>query len=139
MATFNKVHSYVADIRHKVHNLASDQLAVALTDTAPTTALTNYAGITFPLASTNLSGATPFNITTTSSTQTAGAYKLVLADLVLTATGAFGPFRYIVIYNTTAASQQVLGWVDVGSEVSLTTGQTFTIDFDQTAGAITAS
>jgi len=91
-----------------------------------------------PLAGTNLSGATPFNITTTSSTQTAGAYKLVLADLVLTATGAFGPFRYIVIYNTTAASQQVLGWVDVGSEVSLTTGQTFTIDFDQTTGAITA-
>jgi hypothetical protein len=139
MATFNKVYSYIADIHNKVHNLASDQLAIACTDTAPTTALTNYAGITSPLASTNLSGANPFNITTTSSTQTAGAYKLILADLVLTATGTFGPFRYVVVYNTTAASQQVLGWIDVGSEVTISIGQTFTIDFDQTTGAITSS
>lgn len=139
MATFNKVNSYVSDIHHKVHNLASDQLAVALTDTAPTATLTNYAGLTSPLASTNLSGTNPFYITTTSSTQTAGAYKLLLANLTLTATGAFGPFRYVAIYNTTAASQQLLGWIDVGTEISLSASQSYTIQFDQTAGAITGS
>jgi hypothetical protein len=139
MSTFNKVYSYVADLHHKVHNFATDQIAIALTDTAPTTASTNLASIVSPLAGTNLSGATPFNISTTSSAQTAGAYKLVWADLVLTATGNFGPFRYIAIYNASAAGTQLLGWIDVGSETSLVNGQTFTIDLDQAIGAITGS
>jgi hypothetical protein len=139
MATFNKINSYIADIHNGIHDLSADQLAIATTDTAPTAASTNYASLASPLASTNLSGANPYYITTTSSTQTAGAYSLVLADLVLTATGAYGPFRYIAVYNTAAPASELLGWIDIGSEVSLSTGQTFTVDLDQATGAITAS
>lgn len=137
MATFTKVHSFTEAMAEKVHNLASDQLKIALTNTAPTTSNTVYADIVSPVASTNLSGANPFNITTTSSGQTSGVYKLILADLVLTATGSVGPFRYIVIYNSTAASQQLLGYIDYGSSVTMTTGQTFTIDFDVSNGLFT--
>jgi hypothetical protein len=139
MATFNKINQYVADLHNGIHDFSADQLAIAVTDTAPTASDLVYSDISSPLASTNLSGANPYYITTTSSTQTAGAYKLVLADLVLTASGAYGPFRYIAVYNTAAASSQLIGWADVGSEVSLTTGQTFTVDLDQASGAISAT
>jgi hypothetical protein len=137
MATYNKFHSFTEALAEKVHNLGSDQLKVALTNTAPVATNTVYANLTSPLATTNLSGANPFNITTTSSAQTSGTYKLVLADLVLTATGAVGPFRYVAIYNDTATSDELIGWYDYGSSISLANGETFTIDFDASNGLFT--
>lgn len=137
MATFNKVDSFVEALAEKVHNLGSDQLKIALTNTAPTAATTNYADLTAPLATTNLSGATPFNVTTSTSAQTSGTYKLVCADLVLTATGAVGPFRYVVLYNDTATNDEVIGYYDYGSSISLANAETFTIDFDGVNGVLT--
>lgn len=137
MATFVKVNSFVEALAEKVHNLGSDQLKVALTNTDPTASLTNYAGITSPIAGTNLSGATPFNVTTSASAQTGGTYKLTCTDLVLTATGAVGPFRYVVLYNDTAASDEAIAYWDRGSSVTLASGDTFTIDFDGTNGVLT--
>lgn len=129
MATYTKFNSFVEALAEKVHNLGSDQLKVALTNTDPTAAATNYAGLTSPLATTNLSGATPFNITTSSSSQTGGTYTLVLADLTLTATGAVGPFRYVVIYNDTATNDELIAYYDYGSSISLANGETFLINF----------
>lgn len=137
MASYNKFNSFVEAVAEKVHNLGSDQLKVALTDTAPVAGNTVYANLTSPLATTNLSGANPFNLTTSSSAQTSGTYKLVLADLTLTATGAVGPFRYVVIYNDTAASDELIGWYDYGSSVNLASADTFTLDFDGTNGVLT--
>jgi hypothetical protein len=109
MATFTKIYAFTADIGTEKHNLATDQLKVALTNTDPTVSATNYASLTSPLATTNLSGATPFNITTTSYTQTAGVASLVLEDLVLTALGGdVGPCQYVVIYNDTAPSDELI-------------------------------
>jgi len=139
MATFNKFQPFVEDLAEKVHNLASDQLKIALTNTAPTAGLGTYSQLTSPLSTTNLSGATPFNVTTSSSSQTSGTYKLVCADLTLTATGAVGPFRYVVLYNDTPTSpaDPLIGWYDYGSSISLANGETFTIDFDGTNGVLT--
>lgn len=137
MATYTKFNSTVEALAEKIHNLGSDQLKVALTNTAPVATNTVYANLTSPLATTNLSGATPFNITTTSSAQTSGTYKLVLADLVLTATGAVGPFRYVVIYNDTASNDELISFFDYGSSITLASGETFTLDFDPTNGVLT--
>jgi hypothetical protein len=137
MATFTKFNSFVEALAEKTHNLGSDQLKVALTNTDPGASVTNYAGLTSPLATTNLSGATPFNVTTSTSAQSAGTYKLVCADLVLTATGAVGPFRYVVLYNDTAAADEVIGYYDYGSSISLANAETFTIDFDGSNGVLT--
>lgn len=139
MATFTKFNQFVEDVAEKVHNLGSDQLKVALTNTAPVATNTVYANLTSPLSTTNLSGATPFNITTTSSAQTSGTYKLTLTDLVLTATGAVGPFRYVVIYNDTPTSpaDPLIAYYDYGSSISLASGETFTIDFDAANGFLT--
>lgn len=132
MATFSKFNIFVADVANKVHNLGSDQLKVALTDTLPVSTNTVLANIT-EIAYTNLSTR---NITTTSSTQTSGTYKLILADLTLTATGAVGPFRYVVLYNSTASGSPLIGYYDYGSEVTLANTDTFTLDFDNTNGVL---
>ena len=133
MATYTKFQPFVEAIAEKVHNLGSDQLVVALTNTAPNATNATLSQIT-EISYTNLSSR---NITTTSSAQTSGTYKLVLADLVLTASGAVGPFRYVVIYNDTSTSDNLISYYDYGSSISLASGETFTIDFDASNGFLT--
>lgn len=120
----------------KVHNLGSDSFSVALTNTAPTAATTTLASIT-EIAYTNLSSRSIG--VATSSAQTGGVYKLVLPDLVLTASGAVATFRYVALYNATATGNVVIGWYDYGSAVTLANTDTFTIDFDGTNGVLTVT
>ena len=135
---FTKIDKFVLNLGKKVVNLSTDQLKVALTNTQPVIATCNqYSDLTAPLATTNLSGATPFNITTTSFLQTTGIAKLIIADLVLTATGAVGPFRYIVLYSDTATNKEIIGFYDVGASVTLADTDTYTLDFDAAAGVLT--
>lgn len=133
MATFNKLNAFVADLGQKVHNLATDQLTIALTNTTPS-ASDQYVGSLTQITYTNLSSR---NITTTSFTQSSGTAKLICADLTLTASGAVGPFRYVYIYNSTSMMSNLIGYYDYGSSISLASGDTFTIDFDNTNGVLT--
>ncbi len=137
MATFNKFNSFVEALAEKVHNLGSDQLVVALTAAAnaPVATNTQLSNLT-QISYTNLSSR---NLTTSSSSQSSGTYKLVLADLVLTSsTGDVAAFRYIVIYNDTATNDELIGWYDYGSDLTLhgANGDTLTIDFDATNGVL---
>lgn len=126
MATFNKFNSFSEALAEKVHNLGSDQLTVALTNSAPLATNTILANIT-EISYTNCSTR---NITTVSSSQSSGTYTLVLTDLVLTASGgSVGPFRYVVVYNNTATNDELIGWVDYGSSITLADTETLTIDF----------
>ena len=136
MATFNKLNGFVEHLAEGVHNLGSGQLVVALSNTAPgsestpptgatgTNILANVTQITY----TNLSSR---NVTTSSSSQSGGTYSLVCSDLVLTASGSVGPFRYAYLYNDTPTSpaDPLIGYYDYGSSISLANGETFTVDF----------
>jgi hypothetical protein len=133
MAVFTKVNTFTENLAEKVHNFATDAITVALTNVAPSVTNTTLLDIT-EIAYTNLSSRV---ITTTSSTSTAGVYSLILADLVLTATGAVGPFRYIVLYNDTALNNELIGFLDYGSSISLANGETFRLDFDNVNGLFT--
>jgi hypothetical protein len=77
--------------------------------------------------------------TVTSATQTAGVFKLLLANpATWTASGTgIGPFRYAVLYNATATGKNLIGWFDYGSSVTLNAGEQFQISFDQTNGVFT--
>lgn len=132
MATFQKFNCFVEDVAEKKHNLGSDQLVVALTNSAPVATNTVLANLT-QVDYTNLSTR---NLTTSSSSQTSGTYKLVIADLVLTASGAVGPFRYVTVYNDTATNDELIAFFDYGSSVTLASGDTFTLDFDGTNGLL---
>lgn len=76
-------------------------------------------------------------LTISSSAQTSGTYKLVIADLVLTASGAVATFRYVVIYNDTATNDELICWFDYGANLTLANAETFTLDFDGTNGLLT--
>lgn len=133
MATFNKFNSFVEALAEKAHNLGSDQLVIALSNTLPTAANTQLSDIT-QISYTNLSSR---NVTTTSSAQTSGTYKLTLTDLVLSATGAVATFRYVILYNDTATNDLLIGWYDYGSGITMANLDTFTIDFNASSGALT--
>lgn len=134
MATANKINSFVEALAEKVHNLGADVLTIFLTTNANAPVATNtiLANIT-QIAYTNLSTRA---ITTSSSAQSSGLYKLILTDLVLTASGAVATFRMVGLYNDTATNDELILWYDYGQDVTLANGETFTIDFDGTNGAI---
>jgi hypothetical protein len=134
-SAFYKFQPFVEAAMEGIHNLGSNQLKVALTNTAPTAAnsvLTDISEISYTNCSTR-------NVVTTASSQTSGTYKLVCTDLVLTASGAVGPFRYVVLYNDTAASKNLIAWYDYASSLTMGNGDTFTINFDGDGGVLTVT
>jgi len=134
MATFNKFDSFVEALAEKIHNLGADQIVAGLTTNAnaPVAGNTQRSNIT-EIAYTNLSTR---NVTTGSSSQSAGLYKLILTDLVLTASGAVATFRRVFFYNDTATNDELIGHFDYGQDVTLANGETFTLDFDGTNGLL---
>lgn len=135
MATFNKFNSFVEAVAEKVHNLGSDTLRVALTNSAPSASNTQLSNIT-QISNGNgyTTGGTA--VTVTASSQTSGVYKLVGNDVQFIASGSMGPFRYAVLYNDTATNDELIGWWDYGSSVTLANTETFTVDFDATNGIL---
>lgn len=133
-SAFNKINAFVADINNKVHNLSSDQLKIALTNSAPVATNTVLANLT-EISYTNCSSR---NLTLTSSSQSSGTYKLVIQDLTLTASGTIGPFRYVVVYNSTASGGPLICWFDLGAawatSNTMNNGDTLLLDFDQANG-----
>tara|TARA_R110000823_G_scaffold31948_3_gene90342 strand:+ start:680 stop:1117 length:438 start_codon:yes stop_codon:yes gene_type:complete len=142
MATFNKVNDFVLNAVQNM-DLESDQIVVALSNTAPASESPNpatdgngvLANVT-QIAYTNLSSR---NVTTTSSTQTSGTYKLVLADITLTSSGgSTGPFRYVYIYDDTVSTpvKPLIGFYDYGSSLTLNDGDSLTVDFSAANGVL---
>lgn len=135
VATYIKHNQFVEDLAKKVHNLSSDQFTIALSNVAPVAGNSILANLT-EISYTNLSTR---NVTTTSCVQTSGTLKLILVDLVLTASGAVGPFRYCTLYNNTPTSpaDPLVGSWDYGSSITMAASEIFTIDFDASGGVLT--
>lgn len=135
MASFNKFNAFVERLAEKNINLQSDTHKVMLTNTAPVATNSLYSDISSNEVA-NGNGYTTGGgaATVSSSAQSSGTYKLVLADVVFTASGAVGPFRYAVLYDVT--SGDLIGWWDYGSSITLANGESFTVDFDGTTGVL---
>jgi hypothetical protein len=139
MAVFNKFNSFVEHLAEGVHNLQSHTLKVMLTNTAPVATNSVKADLT-EIASGNGYTAGGIAPAITSSGQTSGTYKLVLADVVFTASGgSIGPFRYAVLYNDTPTSpaDPLIGWWDYGSALTVLDGESLNWDADPMNGVLT--
>lgn len=136
MAAFVKFNSFVEALGRKVHNLNADTLKVVLCNTAPVAANAVLADLT-QIANGN--GYTTGGSTAASNaySQTGGVAKLTATDVVFTASGAVGPFRYAALYNGTATNGELIGFWDYGSSITMASGDTFTVDFDATTGILT--
>jgi hypothetical protein len=136
MAVFNKFNSFVETLAEKVHNLGSDTIKVMLSNAAPSASNTVKANLT-DISAGNGYTAGGTATTISASSQTSGTYKLIGGDVVFTASGgSIGPFRYAVIYNDTATNDELIGWWDYGSAVTLAEFDTFTVDLDPTNGIL---
>lgn len=138
MAAYNKHQQFAEDVYEKVHNLGSDTLKCVLCNTAPVATNSILANLT-QIAAGNGYTTGGTQAIQSSSAQTTGTYKLVLADVVFTATGgSIGPFRYVDLYNDTPTSpaDPLISWWDYGSSITLAAGESFTTDFDPTTGVL---
>lgn len=110
-----------------------------------------YLSNTLPLA-TNIAYGTPADLATANGytaggvsvgtitgSQTSGTFTFFGgSDPSWTAAGGnIGPFQYAVLYNFTASAQHLIGWWDYGTTLTLTNGNTFTVDLDQVNGILT--
>jgi len=139
MATFVKFYTFVEAVAEKKHDLGADTLKVALTNTAPTAA-TDVGflpgSLHPPPAAAN--GYAPGAAAAVTSAQTGGVYKLCRDDVVFTATaGGIGPFRYALLYNDTATNDELIGYWDYGSSITLADTETLTVDFSAANGVLT--
>ena len=136
MATSYKFYSFVEAVHEGVHNFASHTLKILLTNNAPSLSNTVKADITGELSTGNGYTSGGASITITSSAQSSGLYTLMANDVSWSATGNIGPFRYAVVYNDTPTSpaDPLIFYIDYGYSITVASGQTFTIDFDQVSG-----
>ena len=136
MASFTKFNAFVENLAEKAFNLGSDTLKVLLTNTAPTSSNAVKADLT-EISAGNGYTAGGTQATISSSSQSSGTYKLVLNDVVFTASGgSINTFRYAVLYDDTASNDELIGYWDYGSSIAPASGETFTVDFSASNGVL---
>ena len=142
MASFNKFNQFVQDIGRGVLNLNSDTLNDTLTNTSPNAADIKYNSTTSPPQIQSTSNAPELangngfttggsTVGSTAYSQTSGTATLSGNNVVWTATGNMGPFRYVCEYDAssgTTSTRSLIGWWDYGSSVTLLSGETFTVN-----------
>ena len=128
MASFVKYECFSETLSEKAHNLDTDTLKVALTNAAPNVA--THATLADITDLTTANGYTAGGADTQNATSRSGATTSITGvDVVWTASGGtIGPFRYVVLYNSTT-SNNLIGYWDYTSAVTLQIGETFTVDF----------
>lgn len=141
MAAFNKFNCFVLDLANALHDMKSTTAQVYkvyLTNTAPAVTNTVY-NTPADLSTGNGYVAGGGGIGAVTGTQTSGTFKFAgNSDPAWTAAGgSIGPFQYAVLYNFTSSTKPLIGWWDYGTALTLTNGNTFTVDIDQANGILT--
>lgn len=138
MAALTLFDSFMFALGGAKHDFSTLSMRFVLTNTAPNAGWDVYADVTGELSTGG--GYTSGGVTSTllSYTQSGSSALIKIADPpVWTASGGgFGPARYIVARNADAPSQELIGWIDNGSEFSRTAGQEFSIDIEAVDGLI---
>jgi hypothetical protein len=138
MATFNKFEVFTEHLAEKVHNLDADTLSVYLSNAAPSASGDSFKADLAEISTGN--GYTGPQDTQNATSRSGGVTSVTGVDVVITASGAVGPFQYVELMNDTVTSPSadaLIGWWDYGSPISLANGETFTINFSTEMFTIT--
>jgi hypothetical protein len=141
MATFTKINDWV-EYMSEGANIGSDTFKAALSNTAPASEASNPTadgnGVIANVTTVSVANLDTVTLTSGTASQTSGTQTLDFADLVMTASGAVGPFQYVYIYDDTLAGDPLVCVFDYGSAVTMAASETFTITFDA-AGLFTVA
>jgi hypothetical protein len=135
MATFTRPNIFSLNLCNKVFDLDTDTFRWVLSNTAPvlgsTNLLSNVTQISTSGGYTQMTdGAGGLLATMAALSQTGASTNVGMsASVVLTATGAVGPFQYLILIDDTPTSplNPVIGWLDHGSAVTMANTDTYTI------------
>lgn len=137
MPALVKFHCFVGDLGKKIHDLDTDDLKIALSNTAPNQATNTVLTDITEIAAGNGYPAGGPSLDNVTYGQTSGLAKLIADDETLTASGGtIGPFRYIILYNNTHASKPLIGYWDRGAGLTLQAGESWLLDLSPTNGIL---
>ena len=130
MAAFVKFQDFGEQLGLEQHNLNTDTLKFAVTNTLPVNTQTVFDPTTNHAAPAAANGYTTGGDDATNTwSRSGGTSTLNGTDVTITASGgSIGPFRYIVLYNDTNGTDMVVGYYDHGSSITLADGESFVID-----------
>jgi len=132
-SSWNKFNDFSEQLIRGVHDFDAHTFKVALTNTAPTASQTTWNVTDHPAPAAANGYTAGGNATTITVSESAGTTTVQGTQVVFTATaGGIGPFRYAVVYNDTATSpaDAAIAWLDYGSNLTLASGETLTIQFN---------
>lgn len=140
-STFTLYQDFKEQLGKGVHDLSTHDIKFALTNAAPNVAThTVLADITQIGTGGGYTGGAGGGVALAaeSYTEAAGVGTFIATDLVITAAGgSIGPFRYAVMYNNTAASDNLIGYLDYGSSITLADTEFLTLDFTTSIFTVT--
>lgn len=134
MATFTLFDEFKRYLGDGTIDLDTHSFRIVLTNSAPTTGTNTVLADITQIANANgytTGGNTLGTVTWAETGAGTGIWQWTSADSVWTASGgSIGPFRYVVVYDDTPTSpaDPLVGLLDYGSNVTITTGNTFTVD-----------
>jgi len=132
LATFVLADDFGEDLGLGVHTLSTGASTAVLSNTAINQTTVSVLGDITQIANGNgytTGGQALDSLSWAETSAGSGVWRFTTADEVFTASGgSIATFRYIGVYNNTAALDQVIGYLDYGSAVDVTVGNTFTID-----------
>lgn len=130
MATFNKFNDFSEQLVIGVQDFDANTYKVMLVN-SPAPVATNSVKADLTEISAGNGYSAGGTATTIAVSETSGTTTVTGTQVVFTASGgSIGPFRYVVLYNDTAASKNLVGWWDYGSSISLADTETFTVKFN---------
>lgn len=145
-ATTTKIRDFVAACAAPILALDGHSIRIALSNTAPSAEASNpllannglLANVTqIPYANYSDDMATDRQLEGVTDSEVAGVFAIDANDLTITAVGGdLAAWRYVYIYDDTAAGDPLIAVIDNGEVVSLKAGDSHILRFDA-AGIVT--
>jgi hypothetical protein len=131
MAAYNKFNDFAEQVLTAIHDFraAGHVFKIYLSNAVPSASLDLIKADLAEIAAGNGYTAGGEDVQNTLS-EAGGTATVAGTDVTWTASGgSIGPFQYVVLYNDTSASDNLVAWWDYGSPLTLANTETFTVDF----------